>query len=66
MEIPEDGCSTVKPCVTENPGGGGQTGKKPLGVWNIFLYHTGLIEKENQRELVHLSSILSIKIVFAY
>ena len=60
----------------ENPGGWGQTGENLCGryeyflqsliVPNVILYIVCLIQKGNQRELVHLSSALSIKTIFLH
>ena len=55
----------MKPPTTENLGGGDQTGKKPCKIWiflsvSKFFIVKGLVQKGNQRELVHRFAILSL------
>ena len=77
MEIPGDGGSNVKPPGTENPGdwgsnwewtlrgGYGYSLEPHIKCSKCFTVY-GLIQKGNRRELVYLSSILLINIIFAY
>ena len=72
METPEDRGrgGTVEAPGMENPGGWSQTigmdifWNHSLSVLNVLLHHI-LFQKGNQRELVHLTSVLLIKIIFA-